>query len=213
MSLRDSLIALIPAEKREEADGLFDKLDETMSGYDKDIKAMKAKLREKEGANPEEIARLEQELDAEKQARQKAEAELKKASKELDGERTARTELEGHVNKSLAETEVRRELAALKLSGDKLEELVEGYIPRVMVKAEKGVRAAYIGEKAVKDYFTEWAASPRGKAFIEAPVSQGSGATGGDGTVSSKQMSRSAFDALTPAARMKFSKDGGKLTD
>lgn len=213
MSLREALLAIIPAEKKAEAEGLFDKLDEQMANYDRDIKVMKAKLREKEGANPEDLARLEQDLEAEKAARQKAEADLKKASKELEGERTARTELEGHVNKSLAETEVRRELAGLKLSGDKLEELVEGYIPRVTVKNEKGGRSAFIGEKSVKDYFSEWAASPRGKAFIEAPVSQGSGAQGGDGAVSSKQMSRSAFDALEPAAKMEFAKSGGKLTD
>ena len=213
MSLREALLAIIPAEKKAEAEGLFDKLDEQMANYDRDIKVMKAKLREKEGANTEDLARLEQDLEAEKVARQKAETDLKKATKELEGERTARTELEGHVNKSLAETEVRRELAGLKLSGDKLEELVEGYIPRVTVKNDKGVRSAMIGEKGVKDYFAEWAASPRGKAFIEAPVSLGSGAQGGNGTASPKQMSRSTFDALDPAGKMEFSKSGGKLID
>ena len=212
MGLKESLRELIPEDKRKDADALFEKLDETMSGYDADIKELKKQLRTKEGVKPEDLAELEKQLQETQAARQKAEADLKKLSKDYENEKAARTELEGSVNRTLAETEIRRELSGYKLSGDKLEELVEGYIPRVTVKAENGTRAALIGDKPVKDYFKTWAET-RGKAFIEAPVSSGSGASGGDGKSTAKSMSRTEFDALDATARMDFSKGGGKLTD
>lgn len=213
MGLKESIRELIPEEKRKEADVLLEKLDETMAGYDTDIRELKKQLRGKDGVKPEDLASLEKELEAEKAARQTAEASLKKLTKDYETEKVARTELEGSVNRSTADAEVRRELSALKLSGGKLEELVEGYVPRVAVKIENGSRVAYIGDKTVKDYFAEWKET-RGKEFIDAPVNQGSGAEGGAGKpAGAKVMQRAAFDALPVSEKLAFTKEGGTLTD
>jgi len=213
MGLKESIRELIPEDKRKDADALLEKLDETMAGYDTDIRELKKQLRGKEGVKPEDLANTEKELEAERAARQTAETSLKKITKDYETEKAARGELEGSVNRSTADAEVRRELSALKLSGGKLEELVEGYVPRVTVKLEDKKRVAYIGDKPVKDYFAEWAGT-RGKEFIDAPVNQGSGAAGGTGhAAGATTMTRAAFNVLDAAAQSAHVKAGGKLTD
>jgi hypothetical protein len=72
--------------------------------------------------------------------------------------------------------------------------------------------------KAVEDFVTGWAQTESGKHFVAADNNQGGGSNGANGSGKAgndgkKTMTRKDFDALSPADKMKTSKDGVSLTD
>lgn len=71
--------------------------------------------------------------------------------------------------------------------------------------------------KAVEEFVTGWAQSDAGKAFVLANGNSGGGAQGANGNgqagADKKTMTRSEFGALSPAEKMKASKEGVSLTD
>lgn len=177
MSFRDKISALVAEDRREVAQGVLDELDETLNAANRDIKELKAKLRDKDGVKPEDLERLEAENAELKKQLADSTAASKKSAKERDEAIAARTEIEGQVNRTTAETEIRKQLSALGITGDRLDELVEGYVPRTSVKVADGARIAYIGDKPASEFFPEWAKG-RGKEFIPAAGATGSGAVG-----------------------------------
>jgi hypothetical protein len=50
-------------------------------------------------------------------------------------------------------------------------------------------------------------------SLIKGNQASGGGAPGGQGSGAAKTISRAEFDKMSPAAKMDFSKSGGKLTD
>lgn len=83
MGFRDQLSAFIADDKKEAAGKVLDALDETLSGYDADIKKLKTDLRAKDGIKQEDFTALEKERDELK----KALAETEKTNKTLTKER------------------------------------------------------------------------------------------------------------------------------
>lgn len=69
--------------------------------------------------------------------------------------------------------------------------------------------------QALGEYVSKtWAVSDEGRAFVSVPASSGGGSSGpGSGVPGAKTMARAAFDALDNDARVKFSREGGTLTD
>lgn len=86
---------------------------------------------------------------------------------------------------------------------------------QVVLTADGENRVAKVGDKPLAEFVKAWAVSDEGKAFVDAPGNTGGGAHGGGGsggTGKQKTMTRSAFEALAPIARIEFSKEGGTLT-
>ena len=77
---------------------------------------------------------------------------------------------------------------------------------QVVLTADGENRIAKIGDKPLADFIKTWATSDEGKSFVDAPANSGGGAQGGgNGGGDVKTMTRSAFEALTPAAKLEFS--------
>ncbi|MBW2635977.1 MAG: hypothetical protein JRC86_00370 [Deltaproteobacteria bacterium] len=85
---------------------------------------------------------------------------------------------------------------------------------QVVLEADGDKRVAKVGDKPLADFVKEWAGSDKGKKFVSAAVNGGGGGGGGSkGGGEKKTMTRSENDALDPAAKMAFFKEGGTLTD
>ena len=84
---------------------------------------------------------------------------------------------------------------------------------QVVLTTDGDERVAKVGDKPLAEFVKEWAASDEGKTFVDAPGNAGGGAGGGAcGAGSGKTMTRTAFEALDPTAKVTFSKEGGSLT-
>lgn len=84
---------------------------------------------------------------------------------------------------------------------------------QVKLEADGEKRVAKVGDKLLGEFVKEWAAGDEGKAFVDAPGNSGGGAGGGAGGAGTgKTMTRTAFEALDPTAKVTFSKEGGSLT-
>jgi hypothetical protein len=84
---------------------------------------------------------------------------------------------------------------------------------QVTLEADGDKRVAKVGDKPLADFIKDWAASDKGKPFVDAPGNSGGGANGGaGGNNTSKTMTRTAFDALPAPEKMTFSKEGGTVT-
>jgi hypothetical protein len=71
-----------------------------------------------------------------------------------------------------------------------------------------------IGEKPLAEYIeNEWAQSDEGKYFIPAAGSAGSGSVSTTTTPGAKVMKRQDWQALDPAGKAAFIKEGGKVVD
>lgn len=74
---------------------------------------------------------------------------------------------------------------------------------------------AKIDGKGLGDFVKEWSQGD-GKHYTAAPNNGGGGAKGSDdgkGKAGAKTMTRAEFDALNPGEKMKFSTEGGRVTD
>lgn len=79
---------------------------------------------------------------------------------------------------------------------------------------ENGARVVRAGDKALADYLTEWATGDEGKHFVAAPHNSGSGAQpSGRTTSTSKTVTRTQWDGMSPAEQMTHSKSGGAVID
>ena len=84
---------------------------------------------------------------------------------------------------------------------------------QVQVVTDGDKRVTKFGDKLLSDGLKEWAATDEGKHFITATQNNGGGATGGSYQSTGKTMTRTQFDAQSPASKMEFSKGGGTVTE
>ena len=84
---------------------------------------------------------------------------------------------------------------------------------QVQVVTDGDKRVTKFGDKLLSDGLKEWAATDEGKHFITATQNNGGGATGGSNQSIGKTMTRTQFDAQSPASKMEFSKGGGTVTE
>jgi DNA-binding protein YbaB len=147
--------------------------------------------------DPEEISRLETQLDTvkaelkeAKKAATKALNELKETTEELTTERTTATE-------SLVKASLTEELTKAKVAPTFIPAVTALLRPQVVVKADGGEKKVFVGDKSLGDHITAWSQSDEGKAYISATVNGGTGAPGGSANkTGGKTMSRSDFNAL-----------------
>lgn len=79
---------------------------------------------------------------------------------------------------------------------------------------ENGARVVKVGDKALAEAITEWASGDEGKFFVAAPSTHGGGAQpSGRVNNTSKTVTRTQWDAMSPREQMDFSKSGGVAVD
>ncbi len=82
---------------------------------------------------------------------------------------------------------------------------------------ENGKPIAKFNGKAVEEFVTGWAQTDAGKHFVAADSNSGGGSNGANGSgkasTNKKTMTRTEFDALTPAEKSKTSIEGVQLVE
>lgn len=175
------------------------------------------KLRDAEGVKPEDLAAAEQRAD-------KAEASLAEAQKQvkaLTGERdklAKQVETEsGFTSKLLTENALNDALASAGVKEAPMLKAVKAMFgPLAQVAVDGDQRTVKIGDKALSDFVKEWSGTDEAKHFISAAANSGGGAPGGNGSGSSKTMTRSEYNKQAisdPAGMRAFIKDGGQIVN
>ena len=84
---------------------------------------------------------------------------------------------------------------------------------KVKVVADGGERKAFVEDKALAEFVTEWSQGDEGKEFIASSGNSGGGAGGSSGGSNTKTITRAEFDQLGHADRAAAIKDGAKVVD
>lgn len=166
------------------------------------------------GNDPAELSKLENEVEKLQTENKELGKQVKAVSKErdmhkmaFDAETAASRKL--LVEQGLTEALVRNGVSNNFLAGAKA--LLQG---QVTIKAEGENRLAMVGDKALGDFVKDWSQGDEGKNYVTAANNSGGNAPGGTANGgASKTLTRTAFDAMPPAARMAFSKESGTVVD
>lgn len=194
-----------------------EKHDDDVAGLKKkvdDLIAANKQLKRGTEIKPEDLAAAEERADkaeakvAELEKSVKAmTTERDKAVKSLETEQTAaRTyALDAEINAAIAAGNV-----------------VPALVPALTAMVRQGAKAdlvdgkyaVTIGDKAASEHIKALLDSEDGKHFRAAPNNSGGGAGGGSGAAGAgKTITRSEYDAKSPADQLAFAKDGGKVVD
>ena len=189
MKFQERLRALLPEDKQKEADEIFEQMDSTFSRYDEDIKAMKEKLRARDGVDMKEYERLE----SENQSLSQQMAELKSAHKKLEESSKSLTDkltgVTGQLHASMKEKELRTAMTEYRFDPETQNEafaLLASQLSLSVVEDSAGTRVTAKVQKdgketelAVKDALKSWVdTSPLAKRIIIAGKTSGSGSQG-----------------------------------
>jgi hypothetical protein len=194
-----------------DVEGLKQKVEELIG----DNKKLKADLRKTQDIKPEDVAAIEAERDkaladltAAQKAAKDATSAAEKATKALETE-------QGFTAKLLKQDGIKTQLLANGVKDETyIADLTDAFSSKVAIKVEGEDRVAMVGDKTLVDHIKEWAGSDAGKKYVAAPANGGGGAPGsGDNKGGVKQITRTEFDALQPAEKVTFGKEGGKVVD
>lgn len=172
------------------------------------------KLKRGAEIKPEDLQAAEDRADKAEARAKELEASVKTLTKERD---TAAKSLETEQGAARSYA-LEAEIASAIASGNVVPALVPAFTAMVKQSAKAdlvdGKYAVTIGDKAAKDYVTEFLGTEEGKHFKAASVNGGGMAPGGGGKQEGKTMLRAEFDALPPVQQHAFTvKDGGKVVD
>lgn len=162
-----------------------------------------------------DITRLMEAHDAEKDT-------WKKSFDDGIGERdTTIKSLNSEVERLLIDGELSRELGAIAVDETARDYLIYKAKPLIEIAEKDGKKIARVingvkGDgtyKTIKELAVEFGADEANARYIKGTGQTGSGASGSGagGAAGSKTINRQALDALGPAERSKFFKDGGKV--
>ena len=171
-------------------------------------------LRKGKQIAPEDVEKLEAQIETLQGDLNKATSELKTAKKTAE-DATKALDLEvGITKKSTIDNEL---TAAFLKAGvtdqDYIDLLKSKHSASANVVIDGDKRKVMFGDKDLDTYLTEWKNTDAAKKFIAAPNNSGGGAQGGGKETSQKQVSRSEFDTFSPAKKMEFAKAGGQVVD
>lgn len=157
---------------------------EALAKKNRELLEEKKKLQKETGIKPEDMERLETELETVKGQLAEAQKAVKTATKQaedaakaLEGESSYTRGLlvDQGLTAALMEAGVKNPVhlkaaAALLKTGNSIE-----------VKVDGANRTATVGDKPLAEFVKAWSQSDEGKAFVSAPGNSGSGAGGGSG--------------------------------
>lgn len=198
--------AAIAAAVEEATAGLISKRDELL--------AENKTLKKGRAVDPEAVSKLEERIDALTAELATAGKALKTTQGDADKSRKALEAESGYVQRLLVDNGLSEALAKAGVTNPVHQKAARAMLAsQVQIAADGDQRVAKVGDKALAEFIGEWAKGDEGKHFVSAPINSGGGAQGGSGGGAAKTMTRSAFDAMDPAARSAQSKAGLTLTD
>lgn len=173
------------------------------------------KLRKGREIDPAEVEKLEGQIDELKGQVSEATKAARQATKQAEDANKKLADSEGFTQKLLVDNGLSEALAKAGVTNPVHIKAAKAMLAsQVQIAEDNGSKVVRMGDKALADAITEWAGSDEGKHFV-APAS-----TAGDGAQSAhrvqatqKSVTRAAFDAMSPDARMAHSKSGGTVTD
>lgn len=226
MDIKELKKALETDEGKELLNSLFEDERKALKSKNEDLLA---KLKKRDNENEEFKARFE------KLEKEKEDADEKAASKSGDIEKIKEQLTAKH------QKEIEKLTGDIqKLNGQLQTHVVDGGLTAALVKAKVSpqlmeaakalIKTNFKGEigdadgkpfakfdgKSAEEFVTGWAQSDAGKPFVLAAGNSGGGSNGangnGDAGAGKKSMTRSEFDALSPAQKVKTSQEGVTLT-
>lgn len=188
----------IAAAVREATEGLASK--------NRELLAELKEARKGRQVNPEDLEKLESELDRLKGELSEAQKAAKKSLTEAETARKQLQDAESFTQRLLVDNGLTEALAKAGVTNPVHMKAVKSMLAgQVQVVAEGDAKVAKVGDKALADYVNEWAKGDEGKFFVSAPNNSGGGATGGNGAPSINKKS----SAMTPDEKSAYIKENG----
>lgn len=197
---------------------------EAEASHDSDVQGLKEKNKEllariKKGGegDPEEITRLESEIDTLKAKVKESDKVLRTLTKERDEFKTAADSESAAVRNLLVDNGLTEALVGANVAKQFLPAVKAMLAPQVTIKTDGDGRKAVIGDKLLGDFIKDWSQGDDGKHYVAAPLNGGGDAPGGQGSNGGgKTMTRAAYEEMNagnPGGVAKFFSEGGTLTD
>ena len=142
-------------------------------------KLKKVKAKNADAVEAEKYAELEAKYDELKEQNDKLAKKYDTDTKKLNADLA---NANGSLNKYLIDAGLSDNLAKAGVKAEFLEAAKALLRGNASLKDDKGELKAYIADKPISEFVSEWAQKD-GKAFIAAPQGQGGGASGGGGSV------------------------------
>lgn len=209
----DKLIADAIAEVLTEAQTEHEADKAGLVKKNQELIAANKKLKSGEG-DPEEVSRLEAQIETLKSEIKTSAKVVKDLTRERDTHKTA-AETEAAAAKNLV---VDNSLTAELIAAGVKKEFMPAVKSLLASKVEQTIdgdkRTATVAGKPLSEFVKTWSLSDEGKSFVTAPANGGGNANGGKANEGAKKsMARTAFDALTPAAKATAMQEGTTLTE
>lgn len=156
-----------------------EKATEGLSSKNRELLAEVKEARKGREVKPEDVAKLEDQIDTLKEQLGEATKAAKQAAKDAE---TARKDLDTErtqTNRLLVDNGLTDALVKAGVTNPVHQKAAKALLREgVALDADKALR---VGDKPLADYITEWAGGDEGKHFVAAPPAQGGGAQGARG--------------------------------
>lgn len=192
-AIKDAVAAAV----EEATTGLVSKRDELL----REVK----ELRKGKTIAPEDVSKLEDQIEALKGQVSDAQKAAKTATTQAEKDRKALESAEGFTQRLLVDNGLNDALAKAGVTNPVHLKAVKSMLAgQVQIATEGDQRVAKVGDKALADFVTEWSKGDEGKHFVAAPHNSGGGAGGGGGSNTGKTIKQSELDSMRPADRAVF---------
>lgn len=187
---------------------LVDEATAGLAAKNRELLAELKEARKEKGVDPAELAAAQAALAAAQAEAQAARAEAAQTAEALAVET-------GNASKLLIENGLSAALARANVAPPFLPAVRALMAAQVTIAQDGEARRLMVGDKDLAAHIDAWAASDEAKHYLAAPLHRGGGAAAGrDAPPSAARIAtRPAFEAMAPADRAAFLKDGGRVTD
>lgn len=176
-------VSEIDTSSQEFKDAVAAAVEEATSGLKTKNAELLGKLKKVQSGqqiDPADLAAVENERDALKTQLAEANKALKKSTTDLDAATKRADAAEGATTKLLVDNGLNEALAKAGVTNPVHQKAAKAMLAnQVSIVADGESRAAKVGDKALGDFITEWAASDEGKHFVTAHEASGGGSQGG----------------------------------
>lgn len=128
--------------------------------------------------DPAEHQALQSELEQTQAKLVETSKALKVATGEVDKHKKAYETEAQYVQRLIADNGLIKELTENKIKPELMDGVLALLSKDVAIRVNGEERAAFVGDKPLKDFVSEWAKSDKGKHYVAAPANQGGGAQG-----------------------------------
>lgn len=185
-------------------------VEEATTGLASKNKELLAELKEaRKGrqVNPEDVEKLEMQLDELKGQLAEAQKTAKAATKQAETAQKALQDAESFTTRLLVDNGLNDALAKAGVTNPVHLKAAKALLSgQVQIATENDTKVAKIGDKALADFIGEWAKGDEGKFFVAAPQNSGGGSSGQGFGASAIQKKASA---MSPDEKGAFIKEFG----